>query len=181
MRLALFGIRGSSRTRYGCELSIMSLPHRTLKPLHRSRSKHSAIQFLLLSFPAGNCCFPSFLHQSNMFNRIPCWILTIVATLLAITTFSLYAASHFYRDPGSIFFRPALAFERSYSVQRELQATAFLKSRHPDEYGNHGASLHGATSPSLCAVVVHSPRGLDASIRTAEVSLLQNLWVQLTY
>ena len=108
-----------------------------------------------------------------MLNRVPGWIVTIVATLLAITSFSFYASLHFYRDPGSIFFRPALAFERSYSVQRELQATAFLNSRNSYENGDHGAAVHEAISPSLCAVVVHSPRGVDGSVKTAEVSQLQ--------
>jgi hypothetical protein len=105
-----------------------------------------------------------------MLNRVPGWIVTIVSTLLAIAIFSFYASAHFYRDPGSMYFRPALAFERSHSVQRELQATAFLKSRNTDETGDRETGFHKAVIASLCAVVVHEPRGVDASVKTAEVS-----------
>lgn len=94
--------------------------------------------------------FLSILQLLIMLNRIPVRILTTIATVWQQTiTFSFYGLSHFYCDPGSISFRPALTFDRPYSVQREIQATAFLKFGCSDETGDYGASLHEAVNPSL--------------------------------
>lgn len=90
------------------------------------------------------------LHLLIMLNRIPVRILTTIATVWQQTiTFSFYGFSPFYCDPGSISFCPALTFNRSYSVQRGIQATAFLNFGCSDEIGDYGASLHEAVNPSL--------------------------------
>ena len=129
VRLALLGIRRLSRTRYECGISSMRLPHGAQESSHRFSSDASLSSTSSFSrFLRKEMRCSSALHRSIMLDRVPGWVLIIVTTLLSITTCYFYGSSHFYRDPSSIIFCPALAFENSYIVQRKLKATVFLKS-----------------------------------------------------
>ncbi|MBE7180980.1 MAG: hypothetical protein INR71_07185, partial [Terriglobus roseus] len=45
----------------------------------------------------------------------------LAISLLLLYAFVSYGRTHFYRDPGSVFFDMTRAFERYYSLVRELE------------------------------------------------------------
>lgn len=53
-----------------------------------------------------------------------------------------------WRDPGSVFFDPSIAFERDYSLLREAQGTSFIKSASESAaYLNH---TKAGAAPTFC-------------------------------
>ena len=63
-----------------------------------------------------------------MSSRLPPCLKVIALTLLLLLPFMIYGRTHFYRDPGSIFYDPHRAYKRQYSLQRENEALKFLKT-----------------------------------------------------
>lgn len=93
--------------------------------------------------------------------------------------FYLYGVNHFYRDPGSIFYNPSRAFERSYSVHREAEAIAFRNGTFTN--GPTAAPIwKTGTSPTICAAIVtisrdtgnqDAPHPLELTITSALAGL----------
>ncbi|KAI9725188.1 MAG: hypothetical protein M1828_003369 [Chrysothrix sp. TS-e1954] len=90
--------------------------------------------------------------SSNIVQRV-----VTTPALRALLAFSIvflalyqYGRTHFYRDPGSIFFSPSYGYERKYSVQREAEAHDFLAEVEADEK----ATTKQASDPLVCASFV---------------------------
>jgi hypothetical protein len=101
----------------------------------------------------------------------------VKALLLAFVFFLfsyLYAASNFYRDPGSIFYDPVRAYERSYSLHRETEAVSFRDSAffaHATDRIDSQPIWKAANSPTICAVVVTVARDSSHKVHPLEVHL----------
>ena len=57
--------------------------------------------------------------------NVPSVAKAIFPTFLCLCFYYIYVIKEFYRDPGSIFFDPDRAFDRSYSRHREIEANSF--------------------------------------------------------
>lgn len=80
------------------------------------------------------------------------YIYSIARPLLACFVFILcaiwYGKTHFYRDPGSVFFNKERAYEQRYSQHRKIEVKQFL-----DSYASSGISdtqWKAGTNASLC-------------------------------
>jgi hypothetical protein len=60
-----------------------------------------------------------------MFSGKPYHIYTLISTSAIFACFYFYATFHFYRDPGSFFWKADRAQERQYSLEREREALEF--------------------------------------------------------
>ena len=79
-----------------------------------------------------------------------------------------------WRDPGSVFFDPARAFERQYSLVREAQATSFIKSA--GENADVGLTVPKAgPNPEICAGITTLQREGARYFQRAVGSLLAGL------
>lgn len=101
-------------------------------------------------------------------SRLPPGVPALLLFLLLFSLACLYGSTSFYRDPGSVFFDPSRAYERSYSLRRESEATQF---RHAFEQQLQGtsnkadvASIHNVTkvghNPKLCVAFVTVARDI---------------------
>ena len=87
----------------------------------------------------------------------------LVGFLFTFTLFLLYAKTHFYRDPGSVFYDQTRAYERRYSATRlqELEQ-ARLAYGYGSSAATHTAFKPVEDSPELCISLTTSKRaGLD--------------------
>ncbi|KAF2099547.1 hypothetical protein NA57DRAFT_75046 [Rhizodiscina lignyota] len=109
-------------------------------------------------------------------------VLVISCTLFFL--FITYGRNHFYRDPGSAFFDQDRAFERYYSLVRELEASDWrnevfhqLKGHtNQTTHGNHDVLHSKGPDPQLCAVFVTAyreggPQYVDTAISSALAGL----------
>ncbi|KAF2399380.1 hypothetical protein EJ06DRAFT_478301 [Trichodelitschia bisporula] len=94
---------------------------------------------------------------------------TLLTTTLLLTLLTLYGTRSFYRDPGSIFFDPARALERRYSMLREAEALFF----HTAMLANATAHPHAGPKPLLCGTLLTVAR--DAEIHPLELALASAL------
>ncbi|KAL2069200.1 hypothetical protein VTL71DRAFT_15538 [Oculimacula yallundae] len=91
------------------------------------------------------------------------------ATLLSGTIFSLallYGWTHFYRDPGSIFFDQSRAFESKYSLHREREAIAYWNNitASLQDIENERASgefFKAGADPTICVTFLTIARKTD--------------------
>lgn len=72
--------------------------------------------------------------------------------MIALTVFALlliiyYGKTHFYRDPGSVFFDTNHAFERGYSQHREIESQEYI--RNVSELSS--ANIVSGDKPTVCA------------------------------
>lgn len=105
-----------------------------------------------------------------------------VAIITAVLwfTYRSYGRKHFYRDPGSIFFDITRAFERSYSLVRELEGQDWKNTVFHQLNGHGNTSTHDVHNvlhkrgprPKVCAVFVTAhreggPQYIDLAISSA--------------
>lgn len=77
---------------------------------------------------------------------MPSLVRKIAACLSLIACYIWYARSHFYRDPGSVFFDSARAYEEKYSHYRKTEARDFIEL-----YGSGEVKLEKAgDNATLC-------------------------------
>jgi hypothetical protein len=104
--------------------------------------------------------------------KIPGFVKALLLTFVFFLFYYLYAVSNFYRDPGSIFYDPARAFERSYSLHREIEAVSFRDRAffaHSTNRTDSQPIWKSADSPTICAVVVTVARDRDHEAHPLEV------------
>ena len=100
--------------------------------------------------------------------------LVLLCLLVPVSLFLLarnYAASHYYRDPTSVFFDPSRAYEQRYSDVRRREADAFVNVSTTETF------LRSSNSPPLlCAgmLTIVRPSG-DVYFRASVGSLLAGL------
>lgn len=77
---------------------------------------------------------------------IPAALRTVLFTLFVSLLIIYYGKTHFYRDPGSIFYDLNRAFERRYSWYRETEAEDYIRAVSGDgsEYSRAGEA------PTVC-------------------------------
>jgi hypothetical protein len=105
------------------------------------------------------------------FFSIPSHRVTVAFVIILILSLR-YCAKNFYRDPGSFFYKPDLAFERRYSGWRHGESVRWL-----DQNAHYNfAFVHAAPKPSVCAALVTVKRSgeqyVDATIGSLTVDLL---------
>lgn len=64
------------------------------------------------------------LIQSDM----PSLLRKVLLSLVCVAILTAYARSHYYRDPGSVFFQKSLAFEQKYSHYRKTEIARYFDS-----------------------------------------------------
>jgi len=107
-----------------------------------------------------------------MLHNVPGLVKAVILTFVCLSLYFLYGFRQFYRDPGSIFFDPAKAFERSYSLYREAEAEAFRDRAFFARSTNRSDVLplwKAASSPTICAVMVTVGRNNDNGTHPLEV------------
>lgn len=111
---------------------------------------------------------------------IPAALRVLVITGLLYYAFTSYGRATFYRDPGSMFFDISRAFERYYSLVRELEASDWKNTVFHQLNGHSNESTHGVhdvlhrrgANPQVCAVFVTAhreggPQYIDLAIGSA--------------
>lgn len=69
--------------------------------------------------------------------------------VLFILSLVWYGSTHFYRDPGSVFFDRTRAFEQRYSKHRKAESKTFIENFQSDAAAKYGA-VGGRTNATLC-------------------------------
>lgn len=99
-----------------------------------------------------------------------------------VAAYCVYGALFFYRDPLSIFFSPAHAYDRFYSAHREAEALAFLDQAAAPAARPAAAAVRAAADAPLCVTLLTVGRhaAADAAppreyVEAAVGSLLANL------
>ncbi|KAI9802056.1 MAG: hypothetical protein M1833_001977 [Piccolia ochrophora] len=90
----------------------------------------------------------------------------------------LYGYTHFYRDPGSVFFDPKHAFVRWYSEYREQEAKQYIDeaAKSPDELAKSPGHPKTGSNPAICATFTTVIRDAkEPYIETSIGSTLQGL------
>jgi hypothetical protein len=87
------------------------------------------------------------------------WLRVLACTTGLFLLCCAYGATHFFRDPGSIFFDPSRAYERFYSSIRETEAKQSM-----DAY-TAGNSVFPSSDPqfkpSICASLLTVARPIE--------------------
>jgi hypothetical protein len=102
----------------------------------------------------------------------PGFVKALISTFLLFSLYYIYAASHFYRDPGSLFYDPSRAFEQSYSLHRETEALSFRNEAFFSYSTNRTDSTaiwKAGKSPTICATVVTVARNAHKKSHPLEV------------
>ncbi|SMR58810.1 unnamed protein product [Zymoseptoria tritici ST99CH_1E4] len=81
----------------------------------------------------------------------------------------LYGSTHFYRDPGSIFFDRTRAFEQRYSLLRKAETQQFIADFQA------GRKAEAAKNRSLCISLSSVGRKETSYLETTIASILQGL------
>lgn len=95
---------------------------------------------------------------------IPPALRTGLFTLFVLLLIIYYGKTHFYRDPGSIFFDVNRAFERRYSWDREIESKNYIDA----VAKNSSVSSRAGDNPSVCAAFSSVKR---ESVQYVEVTL----------
>jgi hypothetical protein len=105
--------------------------------------------------------------------KAPSYVLALGLTVLLFFSFTLYGHLNFYRDPGSIFFNPSRALERSYSAHRDREALSFRDHASSQFHsGNRSAEAvfrKAGKNPTLCGVFVTMGRDNHEGVNPLEV------------
>ncbi|KAF2669539.1 hypothetical protein BT63DRAFT_479358 [Microthyrium microscopicum] len=97
-------------------------------------------------------------------------VYTVLATSMIILFFTIYGQFHYFRDPGSIFFKPERALERSYSLYREQEAKTFRTAAlSPEKPFNRSFTIDGKNA-TICGVFVTVRRD-DTELHPLEISI----------
>ena len=108
----------------------------------------------------------------NLLKR-PSWHVLALFAFFAYYLLAIQDFRHFSsRDPGSVFFDPDRAFEREYSLEREVEAEAFIKSA--VEAGGSGY-VKASEDASICVGIATVQREGARYFRTALGSTLAGL------
>jgi hypothetical protein len=78
---------------------------------------------------------------------IPAALRAVLFTIFALLLLIYYGKSHFYRDPGSVFYDLNRAFERRYSRHREIEAGDYIRS----VANNRSILSRAGDNPTICA------------------------------
>jgi hypothetical protein len=108
-------------------------------------------------------------------SQVPGFLKALITIFVFFSLFYLYAAHSFYRDPGSIFYDPARAFERSYSLHREVEAVSFRNEAffaYSTDRKDTQPIWKVGESPTMCAVVVTVARNSGHEAHPLEVLFL---------
>jgi len=90
--------------------------------------------------------------------------------LILFASAILYGHLNFYRDPGSVFFNPHLAYKPGYSLWRAREADEFVESigkdiaRHDHGHGESNTISNAGkagTHPRICASFMTVKRNID--------------------
>ena len=95
-------------------------------------------------------------------------IRVFIVSLILFCLVVLYGQTHFYRDPGSIFFDELRAFQREYTVYREQEANVYIQSV---KDGKDRLFPKAGTSPSICASFITVKRDGEQYIEVLSLSL----------
>lgn len=108
-----------------------------------------------------------------LFRRSP-HLLALAITALLFVTAALYGRYNFYRDPGSVFFDPSRALERTYSALREREALAFRDlAKEKIEASEKVADFAKAGKDVfMCGVFVTMGREMSGGIHPLEVGTM---------
>lgn len=109
------------------------------------------------------------------------------AILLSGSIFSLallYGWSHFYRDPGSVFFDQSRAFETKYSLHRQREAAAYFDNitaslQYLENEEVSGGFMKAGPEPRICVTFLTVARNTDKQYIDV-IILLYLLWVNFT-
>lgn len=94
------------------------------------------------------------------------WI--VVAYLLLYVTAYYYYSVYFNRDPTSFFFGPRRGYRKTYSLQREKRAKAFIETK------NRSTTTPGArTDPLICLGLATVARSGEQYVRKTIGSSLE--------
>lgn len=108
--------------------------------------------------------------------KLPGYAKAALLTLVSVSFYYFYATNKFYRHSDSVFYNPARAFERSYSLHRETEAIAYRNeaffSYSTDRTDIQPIWKVGA-SPTICAVIVTVARESGQKAHPLEVRVLQ--------
>jgi hypothetical protein len=98
-------------------------------------------------------------------SSVPSFVHALVLTLVSILTFLAYGRSHFYRDPGSLFYDKSRAYERYYSLRREQEAVSFGTSALNAYSEANGPDAFPKTGPNplLTAAIITSGKKRDGT------------------
>ena len=109
----------------------------------------------------------------------------LLLCLLSFAAIIQFGRTHFYRDPGSIFFDESRAYEKHYSAQRLEEALTFIErsqasAMSTDRKDKRGAVkpsdwIHAGPNPQMCASFITIPRQADKQY--IDVSPLQALLI----
>lgn len=89
---------------------------------------------------------------------MPSLVSKIGLCLAFLTCCVWYAQSHFYRDPGSVFFDKTRAYKEKYSLHRQ-EETVDLINQYASSTGSQGQRPGKAgDNPSLCVALMSVKR-----------------------
>ncbi|OJD14587.1 hypothetical protein AJ78_05074 [Emergomyces pasteurianus Ep9510] len=97
----------------------------------------------------------------------------ILLTLFVLSLFIYYGKTHFYRDPGSIFYDPGRAFERTYSLHRESEAKEYIRT--VAGRNETGSTFKAGEKPVICGVFSTVKRKGVQYVETAIASMVYGL------
>jgi len=107
-----------------------------------------------------------------LYHNVPGAVKASFLTSILLGLYLFFGARTFYRDPGSIFYNRHRAFERSYSLHRQTEATAFRNQAFFSLSTNQTDAIpiwKAGVSPKICAVIVTAARGLGNGPHPLEV------------
>ncbi|KAB8227395.1 uncharacterized protein BDW43DRAFT_316871 [Aspergillus alliaceus] len=107
---------------------------------------------------------------------MPSLLLKLILCLFFISCTIWYGKTHFYRDPGSIFYDEAHAFEQRYSQHRRREVDAFIRSQNTTS--TLEPPLKSSPNPTLCLTYSSVRRQTTNYLETSIASVLTTLTSQ---
>jgi hypothetical protein len=104
------------------------------------------------------------------FLGVPNSIKALVLCVVFLSLACLYGSVTFYRDPGSVFFDSTRAYERRYSLHRELESVRFRNvtesaiqniTGDAKNTSSHYDPIKSGTEPQICASFITIARNVS--------------------
>ncbi|KAE8371984.1 hypothetical protein BDV26DRAFT_302338 [Aspergillus bertholletiae] len=104
---------------------------------------------------------------------MPSLLSKLILCLAFISCTIWYGKTHFYRDPGSIFFDETRAFEQRYSQHRRREVDAFIRSQSTTPTSE--SPVKSGSNPTLCLAYSSVRRQTTSYLEASVASVLTNL------
>lgn len=93
----------------------------------------------------------------------------LLGCLIFLLCLAWYGKSHFYRDPGSVFYDRENAFEQRYSQVRKAEIDTFVQSQRNSSEDGH---MKSGPRPAICAALSSVQRNNTQYLEVSDLLVL---------